>query len=38
MSWSKIQKANDKIPYSHITLVTPLGELSIEWKNWNESI
>jgi len=37
IEWSKTIESNDKIPYTHVIGVSPLGEFAISWKGWKES-
>lgn len=36
MNWTEPTSPNKYIPYDHVLLKTPLGEISIEWKSWKE--
>lgn len=36
MEWSKPQKATAEVWYDHITAITPLGKIIIDWKGWKE--
>ena len=37
MNWTKVQEPNDKVPYNHTELVTPIGTYLIDWKGWKTS-
>lgn len=37
MKWTKHRKPNNKIPYDHVLLESPLGLISIEWKSWKDA-
>lgn len=34
--WSREQQPNTDIRYNHVISVTPIGNLTIEWKGWEE--
>lgn len=36
MVWTEIQEPNNEIPYTHVTSITPLGVIVIDWKSWKE--
>ena len=37
MNWTEKQEPNDKVPYHHIELLTPIGTYLIDWKGWKEN-
>lgn len=36
MNWSEEKEPNKEVSYNHVTLDTPLGIYTIDWKGWKE--